>query len=452
MTVLGQSAFPARVALSNPPPAAITVPAHVVSVSKQITVFADDQNLAAGLAAFADKVRGRLRSRLVLRDSWRHPIVIVVRVETNAIAQSGSRIKSSVYRSDRGLKYQLGCTIPPPIAQEEFLSELVKAFCFEIANRSAPADDEHADKLASPPLWFTEGMTQNLMGDMRGVELDLVGRSLRTAPGADLEAVFATEQLPPAGIERQLFKTKCKLLIRALGALPDGPRRAQRFLTSLRPDVSWRKTFQSVYGDVLTDPAAAEQWWTARLKERAAPSPIHRLSAAETDEKLKKILTLEAVHRDAETGREVVKPVAIPELKGYMDEPGTMQMVEDRMLQLEKLQLIAHQSYLPAIAAYIEVFHHVRLDRFRKLSASLRGAESALHAARQQNSQIAETLDKIEAEQVNRELLFLYRDYFQTFEEIKTIEQSRDNAIKDYLDRFQSNAPPATAVSPAPSN
>jgi len=432
---VGQTGSKSAQQQTNAPSPRIKLPAHVVSVSKQITVFAEDQGLAAGLATFADKVKARMLSKLQWKDTWRHPVVIVVRTHTNVVPRAS--VHSDVFRTERGLKYQLTCNLPPPLKQEEFLRELVGLFCLEIANREHAA--AKSEKLAMPPLWFLEGLTQNLLGDVRSIELELVERAMQNDAGMKLEAILSVEQPPPDGIEREAFKAKCKFLFRALATLSGGPHRMQRFLASLRPEVSWRESFRASYGDILRDATAAETWWSNQLKVRAGPSPQNRLTAAETDEALTRILTIEAIHRDPSSKREVVKKIALLDLRRYMDKPGTVEMVEDRIRQLQRLQLTGHQSYLPVLAAYLEVFNHLRLGRFRMLRDALKDAERLWKQIRQQNSQITASLDRHEAAQLNRDLIFLYRDYFQTFEELKTIEQSRENAIKDYLDKFLAN-------------
>lgn len=413
------------------------LPSHVVSVSRQFTVFAEDQGLAAGLAGFADKIKTRLLGKLLLRDDWRHPIVISVRAHTNTPARKASMIGSSVYQTGRSLKYQIECVIPPPVNQEQFVREVVQVLCAEIANRDLRLTEAET-RIATVPLWFSEGLTQNLLGDVRAVELEIVRRALEQEGSAPLDAIFQVETLPRAGIEQELWKAKCKLLLRALGTLPNGPRRAQQFLVSLRPDKDWRDVFHEVYADVLPDVIAAENWWAEQLQVRAGPSPLNRLSAKETEARLMESITMEAVHVDPETKREVTRKVPLLEMRNYIDKPGTKEMLEGRIVQLENLQLSAHQAYLVPIGKYIEALNHVRLERFRLLPATLKEAESALQDARKLSSEISESLDRFEAEQMNRELLFLYRDYFQTFEEVQSIEQARESAIKEYLDKFQS--------------
>ena len=427
-----QSSPVALTTRSNTAPPKIPIPSHVVSVSKQITVFAEDQGLAAALAAFADKIKARLLNKLLLRDQWRYPVVIAAHAQSRSAAAGEAVIRSSVYQVERSLKYQIDCVVPPPLNQEEFVRQMVQVLCSEIVNRA-----QASTQLAITPLWFSEGLTQNLLGDVRSIELDLVARARPAEQGSDLRRLQSIEQLPPPGIERELFTAKCKLLVRALAALHDGPRRAQRFLTGLQPEVPWREAFRAAYGDVLTDLDTAEAWWTEQLKWRAGPSPVNRLSAEETDGRLMKILKVEAIYRDPSSNREVVKQVPLAGLKSYMDKPGTIAMVQDRIQQIESLQRIAHQSYLPVLESYIEAFNHVLLNRFRLLNSTLRQAESLLQQTRQRNAEISASLDQLESQQVSRELLFLYRDYFQTFEEIKAIEKSRDSAIKAYLDRFQ---------------
>ena len=429
---------------TNETPPAVRIQPHVVSVSKQITAFADDQGLAAALAAFGDKVKGKLLTRLAVRDAWKHPVLVVVRVQPGDQKRVGEAITSRVFRTERGLKYQIDCLTPPPLIQEDLVRELVRVLCSELANRgpARPAVEE----IAIPPLWFTEGLTQNLLAEVRSIELELVERSIEKSLGSDLKAIFAAEELPPAGAERQFFRVKCKLLIRALATLRDGQRRAQRFLTSLQPGVSWREAFRDCYGDVLTDLETSEAWWKAQLHQRSSPSPLNRLSAAETDERLSRLLTCQAVHRDHATSRDVVRDVTLPQLKTYIHEPTTLAMVKGRIAELEKLQLIAHQSYQPVLTSYVEALNHVTQERFRKLGAALRAAEQSLQQTRAHNAQISASLDKLEAEQVNNELLFLYNDYFQTFDQLKTIERNRDTAIKEYLDRFQVNDGAKSAI------
>ncbi|MSR65383.1 MAG: hypothetical protein EXS18_06340 [Verrucomicrobiae bacterium] len=423
-------------ASSNIPPSKISSPTHVVSVSKQFTVFADDQGLAAGLASFADKVKGRLLNKLSMRDEWRAPVVVVVHTQTNQVARTGASIESSVYQFERRLKYQIFSTVPPPIDPEQFVRELVRVLCAEIANRDTPPSSV---QLAEAPLWFTEGLTQNMLGDLRDIEVDLVERAMKAPQGAGLKTFVNAEQSPPKGIERELFKTKCKLFVRCLLALPDGMRRSQRFLRSLKPGVSWSDAFDASYRDAMSNSISPDDWWTSQLKQRSAPSARNRYTAQETDAKLTALFTMEAIHRDPKSGREVVRKVSWMELRNYLDEPGTQEMIEDRMGQLGNLQQVGHQSYAPVIGLYIEAFNHVRLDRFRRLGPTLKQADEALQRVRAQTRQITESLDKFEAQQMNRDLLFLYRDYFQTFDEIKAIEKTRDNSIKDYLDKFQAN-------------
>jgi len=371
--------------------------------------------------------------------------VVAVRVLTNQNQGVSSSISSGVYETDRGLKYQIDCSIPPPLNQLEYLNELVRVLCTEIANRDTKVSKNGA-LIAVPPLWFTEGLTQNLLGEVRSVEIDLVRRALLADRGTSLHGILEVEQIPPPGIERELFKAKCKLLIRSLWNLPNGPLRGFTFLTSLQPGAGSQKAFFSTYSDVLPDIVTAENWWAEQLEARSSPSPVNRLSARETDERLVQILTMEAIHKDPKTGRETVRKVDLPELRKYIRDEGTKEMLKDRIVHLENLQLIAHQSYLPVVARYIEALNHIYLERFRKLEPSLRQAEALLTETRKLNSDIAASLDQLEAAQMNKDLLFLYRDYFQTFEEVKSIEQTRDTAIKDYLDRFQSTESPVAST------
>lgn len=422
--------------ITNPAPPSAPLPVHVVSVSRQITVFADDQGLAAALAAYGDKVRSRVLGKLMLREPWRHPILIVVRADTNRPATAASAVASGAYQTPRMLKFQINCQIPPPVEQEQFARELVRVVCFEAANRGVKLGD-HTVKLATPPLWFTEGMLQSLMGEVRQLEIELVQRAVQSPQGAALRAILDREEPPPPGLERELFKAQCKILFRALTIVPDGPRRAQRFLLALGPDRDWREPFFEIFGDVVGNAVSSEQWWRAQLHLRSGPSPVNRLDAAETDAQLMKIITLEAIHKNPKTGKEESRIVPLNRLRGYLDEPGTREMVTDRIERLQQLQLVAHHSYLDVIAKHIEAFQHVQMDRFRKLNTTLREANDLLNQTRRRTDAIAKSLDRLEAQQMNRDLLFLYRDYFQTFHEVETIENTRDSSIKDYLDRFQ---------------
>ena len=102
------------------------------------------------------------------------------------------------------------------------------------------------------------------------------------------------------------------------------------------------------------------------------------------------------------------------------------------MRALQALQGLAHQSYAPVLGLYLEAMNHVRLERFRKLHATLDKADALLAETRQRNARIAATLDKAEAEQVSRDLFFLFHDYFQTLDQVQLLRAMQVQRAQGY--------------------
>ena len=203
-----------------------------VSASRQFTAYADDRLLPSALCVYAEHVKHEWLQRLNVADNWRDPILLLVRTREES-QTNASPISMVVFQTDKHLKYQIDCLVPPRIDEARLLATIVDALCSEWANRQQPTVRNKAYTMAPVPVWLVQGMAASIQ-ERREALLSLTQRSVAAGRPPHAADLLNARSLPVDPLERQMFQANAWVLTESLLGLPDGRREIPGFPVGTR--------------------------------------------------------------------------------------------------------------------------------------------------------------------------------------------------------------------------
>lgn len=408
---------------------------HSVSVSRQFVAYAPQPLMPPALCVAAEGVKRAWLARLNATDTWRDPIVLVVRQRQAAEADAAA-IALDVFRTDLHLKYQIRCLVPPPLDETSLFTAIVEMLCAEFANRSQPIPRSGPYEPAPIPPWLVHGLTASIAG-RPDLMLSVARRSVLAGRPQTAAELLATTRLPTEPLARQLFQANSWLLTESLLALPSGPGKLRQFLIELGSQRSAERAFRTVYRDDFAEDVLLEKWWAVQLARRAAVVAAQSLSAEETTVQLDEILSTTLTRVSAKKGVTRATDVPVDKLWLHHEQPWAKDALTAKLVRLNALQSQAHPRYRAVIGEYIRAIQWLADQKINRFRRSLRKAEQSRAAADEQSHKISAYLDQAERRHDAAEgLATQFSGYFRTLDQFQAIQQQRRNPISDHLDRF----------------
>jgi hypothetical protein len=392
------------------------------SVSRQFTALATNAMVSAALCTYAERIKTEWLNRLDMRDTWRDPILLVVR------SREGDRsnapvLMAEIFQTEVHFKYQLTFVVPPGPDAPTFTAAIVELLCAEAANRDQPRATSGSYLSAPIPVWLSEGLAQSILG--RPDELLAVTR--RSASGLRPQTameLMGAAQPPGDPASRALYRANAWLLTRSFMRLPNGTRKMQELLTELGATKTFTRAFDKVYGNDFPDTATLEDWWSNQLTHVRETIVAENYTLADTAHRLDALLTVE-VEPHPQFG----------ELWHYYDHPWLAQWLRDRLPAMEALNGYGHPVYRPIVTEYAEAMRQLldrKINRFRRAAGEAAQLRTNLDRLARQ---IHETLDRIESRNGGGDTN-QFVEFFHTLERLEKFEKQRRDPIGDYLDQF----------------
>ncbi len=404
------------------------------SASRQFVVYANDRLLPSALCVYAERVKREWLRLWDTSDRWRDPILIVVRPrepsQTNAPA-----ISLDVFQTDKHLKYQIYCVVPPPLDDAELLTSMVEALCAEWANRDQPMVRGRAYAAPLMPLWLVQGVAASIQG--RGdLLLAIARRSVAAGRPQSAADLLNARLLPSDPAERALFQANAWIFTESLLALPDGAQKLRRFLTEAGAQKVVSNAFWAVYRGEFPRDAALEKWWSLQQAGRTSAVVAENLTAQETAQRLDDILLTRLDPTRGRRGMPGEKEMTVDQLWRYADESWLKHVLELKIDRLGALRSQAHPLYQAVIDDYIDAVGWLARQSTVRFRRGVRKAEAARLAAEKQSRAIAAYLDQAERVYAPGEFSRSFAGYFRTLDQFQKLEDERRNPISDYLDKF----------------
>jgi hypothetical protein len=242
--------------------------------------------------------------------------------------------------------------------------------------------------------------------------------------------------LPSDPAERELFRANAWMLTEGLFSLPNGTQKMQRFLMELGATKSVSNAFSVVYGTDFPQEVTLEKWWSIQQAQCTATVVAQNLSLEETAHRLDAILPTALVQSGGNGETEVTTQVSLEKLWRYYEKPWLKEVLKGKFNNLETLRSQAHPLYRSVIDGYAEAMILLMNEKLSQYRRAIAIANRSRAAADQKTKRITEYLDQEERIYSPEEFTGLFTGYFQTLDQIHTLEKNRHNPISDYLDQF----------------
>ena len=413
---------------------ATNAPVSTVSASRQFTAYADDRLLPSALCVYAEHVKREWLQRLNVPDNWRDPILLVVRTREQS-QTNASPVSMVVFQTDKHLKYQIHCLVPPRIDEARLLATIVEALCSEWANRQQATVRNKAYTMPPVPVWLVHGMAASIQGRQEAL-LSITQRSVAAGRPPHAEDLLNAKSFPADPMERQMFQANAWVLTESLLGLPDGARKLRDFLSDLGAEKDANNAFWRVYQEDFPQRTTLEKWWSLELIQHTCVALAQNLTAEDTGRQLDAILVTKLSPAEGPGGKPHETDVAIGNLWRYADATWLGDVLRFKINRLGTLRGQAHPFYQPVVDQYIEAvawLHHGSVSHFRRM---VNRAEAARTAAQEQSRRMAAYMDQAERVNAPEDLTKVFTGYFQTLDQFQKFDTERRSPISDYLDKF----------------
>jgi hypothetical protein len=399
--------------------------ARSVSASQQFIAYSTNPGFAAQLCAVAEKAKREWLRMFDLPDDWRDPVVLVVREREGAWTNAPA-VRTRVLRTDKHLKYQIDCVVPPPVPGVELLAGLLEVLCAEYANRDQPTVAGTPYVAAPVPVWLAFGLTELWIGSPEEM-LETMRVQRRSARPLTASSLLAADRVPLDSPEREEFLASAWIFVEGLLALPRGTEKLVRLLQELGARKSVSGAFQAVYQPDFPSAEALEKWWNLCVANRSVSTVAQNLTGAETAQRLDAALVMRFPAGDGE------KALTLDQVWRQADQAWLRDILKTRLGELSVLRSVAHPLYMATIELEIQAISELLTGKFSRYRRSSAAARQAREAADKKCQSLIQYLDEVEARGKGTDAVQVY---FRIFEESETIRRVRVDPIRDYLDEF----------------
>jgi len=409
-------------------------PASTLSASRQFVIYANDRLLPSALCVYAEHVKHEWLRRLNVSDDWRDPILIMVRTRDPSQTDAPP-VSMVVFQTDKHLKYQIYCLVPPRIDEAKLLATIIEALCSEWANRQQPTVHGHGYALPPMPVWLVQGMAASIQ-ERHEALLAITQRSVAAGRPPHATDLLNARSLPADPLEQQVFQANAWMLMESLLGLPDGPRKLRDFVSELGEVKDATRAFGKVYHADFAQGLALEKWWSLELIQHSWVTPAQNLTAEETASQLDAILVTKLSLAGGAAGTTVETDVPIDKLWLYADSPWLKDVLKLKMDRLGTLRAQAHPLYQPVVDKYDEAVIWLTRGSALHFRHAVNDAGAARAAADEQSRRVAAYMDQAESLNAPEELTQVFTGYFHTLDQFQKLDTERRSPISDYLDKF----------------
>ncbi|MEI6084209.1 MAG: hypothetical protein WCS70_07905 [Verrucomicrobiota bacterium] len=392
-----------------------------ISVTRQFTAYAPGRTLPAALCVFAERLKHEWLIQLDLPDTWRDPIVLVVRenARTNSFP---APLNLTITQIGPVVKYEIAGSIPPPIEERDFATVIVRVLCLEAANRTRPYGTVTNWQSVVIPLWLARGLSESIQGRPEWL-IPVALRAANSARPPGAADVMRVTVMPGDEASGELFAANAWLLTKSLLRLPNGTQKLRLLLGKLAWTTTFKEAFWSVYRNDFDDEMALEKWWSLQPARLATIVTLQNLAATETAQRLTALLTFPG-------GRQ------FNALERFSEQPWLRAELTQRMVGFQSLYAKGHPMYRSVIALYIEAANLLTAEKLSRYRRVVQEADKQRAGVENQLREINVVLDRAEEKFGGQPATNAFQGYFRILEEADKFEKQRRNPISDYLDKF----------------
>ena len=406
-----------------------------VSASRQFVVEARDASLRAALCNYAEETRARVLEFLGRPGAWRYPIGIVVR-EAGPGSEGAEREKFTQTPGPAGPLLRIDLLLTANFQAARLREVIVHALLIELAHNSLGTVPLPAPGTIDLPAWILEGAiaaTDPLAdeADMDRILAQQMARgglmSLRDFLGSDPGRLDATS--------RALYRAYAAAFLRLLLDLPGGRAAMGPYLRALAlgrggpPLPGLLVAFPALGGDE----ESAQRWWALNIARTSSRSQWQILSVAESDEELKRLLTLEF-----RAGNGAPALTRQPTESGdFLRHPDRKRALITAVANLGLLGARAHPLFTPVLRKYQEALTLLAKGSTDGVAKRLDEAARMLAGIKGRWKEVEDYLNWIEATQVNTQSGG-FEHYLETSRALSWPKPPpRSDAISRYLDAVE---------------
>ncbi len=405
----------------------------IQSSSRQFTVEAPDARVATSIARYSERLKSAFLAKMQLPDRWQSAVHIRIQQRKEGDLSPALVVIPQSFKGQ--LQFVVRAQTPPPLDQTEFFRALTQILCAEQVNRAHGV--QAGEKLAVAPLWLAEGLWQSLADNavqvpLRDTNLLLLQRAVGAERAATVAQLTAVTQLPAESAPARLFGAQSQALVESLLSLPDGARKMQALLASLRAQPDARAALQEIYKQDFRDEPVLEKWWALRLRARAQQRIAQALTASQTVRRLDETLPTPITVTDRKTGAQTTRQLKVSELGDYWQMEGLTDLIQQKIASLATLQTQAHPTFREPIAAYVDALENLKQRGFKRYRKVAKIAEQLHQEAEQQTRDVAAYLNEIE--EPNAGLALSLRGFFAPLPESGV---GTPQTISTFLDKIE---------------
>jgi hypothetical protein len=407
-------------------PPVVPAPERSVSSSRQFLVYGSDVRLRGAICDLAEKTKRDLLKLIDQRDEWATPIVVNAQYPQANVPER-PRAAFSLAQTGFGLKLQLDLTIAPEVSQPKVRRELLRALLLEMMYRretNLPAGTAYVP----PPDWLLDGIPPTQPEFERGRLIGVLRAPVTAGKILSLKEFLRPRKLAELdGPSRSLYRAYSFALVELLTHAPDGRGRLTRFIANFRFTSNDPMADLGSHFPELSTANRAEKMWSLHVARLATSQPFQLFSAAETEEKLDKLLSL----RVSNAGQE--RNYQLDEFAKFIRTASSKAALTQCSRGLSILATCANPIYRPLICEYAKIAAILARGKIKGTAEGL----ARLHASRKS---VATTMHKIDdylnwfEASKSSGLSGAFADYMGAAELAAEPEQRRRDAMSVYLD------------------
>jgi hypothetical protein len=232
-----------------------------------------------------ERIKQNLSRELGTTSPWKGRIFLAL----HPARAAGQNITVTSERFRDGWQYRVD--LPDAVERTRYMRAIVQVILLELANRQANL------RLAEPPRWLTEGLSQQLLTSseaeiilqpprdtVNGLSLtttritelkenpvDRARKKLGSRSAVSFEQLSWQSEDELAGEGADLYRASAQLFLAELLRLPDGRASLRSMLTQLPNYYNWQFAFLQAFRSHFQRPLDIEKWWALCLVQSAVP-------------------------------------------------------------------------------------------------------------------------------------------------------------------------------------
>ncbi len=407
------------------------------SRSRQFVVYAKDSAVRNAVGTLGDDAKAELVRALGLRDDWKLPIVVDLRVPEPGLPDAHPPVRLTLAQTGLGLKVELDLLLGEAGKGTRIRDELVRAILLEMAYR------DHRELMAGvgytlPPPWLVEGFSAYVENAENGVSASMFAALLPASQTLSISDFLTRDPAKMDSTSHAVYRAYAYNLVNLLVSDMEGGRAGMAAyihdLPTLPADEARSAGVLSQHFPQLAgSPDSLEKWWTLGLARLAAADRYQAFSVRETDDHLEQLLSFSGpVDRKKMTSR----TYRLSDFEKFTSLKQNAQILKATREGLMVLTGRANPLSRPIIIGYQEIVADLVRNRTKGVAERMEELTTARQAVLKRRESISDYMNWFEATQMTDQS-GAFEDYFRTARQAEHPQAvHRPDSISAYLDEL----------------